>query len=170
MRKISWLPRGCQTNIHKISPLYIRVALGAHHHKLCQVYYNRDMTVTAWTIGFCQPDDTTLRESVWLDNEKCKNGRLVIFYSVAQTRFVTLRKSSSQDSVVVEALAGLLAEPASINHLGQKNRGSVLGVTKLVVQDAHDCETCVKTNKVCKLQRTHGYVCTILHDSVNVLF
>ncbi len=72
--------------------------------------------------------------------------------------------------IVIEALASLLSEPASINILLQKRRRTVLAVTSHAsVQHLHDSKTRVEADKVRKSERAHGNVGTELHGSVNVL-
>lgn len=53
-------------------------------------------------------------------------------------------------SVVVEALARLLSEPASIDHAAQKTGWSVLAITGFLVQDIHNGEAGVQTNEIGK--------------------
>lgn len=69
--------------------------------------------------------------------------------------------------IVVETLAALLAIPSSVDHVLQQHTRPILGIGRLLVQDLHDGETCVETDKVGKLQRTHGHVGAVLHNGVN---
>lgn len=45
-----------------------------------------------------------------------------------------------------EALTGLLAQPASANHLAEQRMGTILRVTGLAVQGLHDCQVNVVAN------------------------
>ncbi len=69
--------------------------------------------------------------------------------------------------VVIEALAALLAEPASIDHLAQQYAGAVLGVSGLHVKYLHDGQAGVQADEVSQLQGAHGDVGAVLHDAID---
>ncbi len=69
--------------------------------------------------------------------------------------------------VVIKALAALLAEPASVNHLSKQDTGAVFGVAGLVVEDLHDGKAGVQADKVGELKRAHGDVGAVLHDGID---
>lgn len=96
----------------------------------------------------------------------CTHGsrQTITFAHVVASSFASL-----VSLVIVEALSGLLSEPASINVLGQQNGGSVLGVSGILVQDSHDGKTSIKTNEVSQGKGTHGHGTSVLENVVNVL-
>ena len=72
-------------------------------------------------------------------------------------------------SVLVKAFTTLLPQPSSIDHLAKQDGWPVFAVSKLVVQNLHDGQASIQTDEVGQLERAHGNVGAVLHDSVNVL-
>lgn len=71
--------------------------------------------------------------------------------------------------VVVKALSALLTQPTRINHPLEQPRRPILAVSGFLMQYIHNSQAGIKTNKVSQGQRSHGNICSILHDAVNVL-
>ena len=69
--------------------------------------------------------------------------------------------------VVIKALAALLAQPASINHIAQVHTRPILGIARLLVQHLHDSQAGIKTDEVRQLEGTHGHVGAVLHDGID---
>ena len=71
--------------------------------------------------------------------------------------------------VLVEALAGLLAQQASAHHLLHGQSGTILGVAGLGEDGLHDGQADVQTNQVGQSQGAHLVVSTVHHSGVDVL-
>src|SRR5699024_5666215 len=67
-----------------------------------------------------------------------------------------------------EALTGLLAQPASANHLAEQRMGTILRVTGLAVQGLHDCQVNVVANQVSSMERAGLHASAVLHSDIDV--
>ena len=73
-----------------------------------------------------------------------------------------------EGSILVEALAGLLAQQASADHLLHGQSGTILGVAGLGVDGLHDGQADIQTNQVSQSQGAHLVVRTVHHSGVDV--
>ena len=72
-------------------------------------------------------------------------------------------------AIIIEALAGLLAQQAAADHLLQQQSGTILAVAGLVEEGLHDGQAHVQTDEVAQSEGAHGMVCTQLHSLVDIL-
>ena len=82
----------------------------------------------------------------------------ILRFEIYKFRLVSDELVQDYILIVVEALAGLLAQQAAANHLAQQQRGTVLGVAGLIVQGLHNGQAHVQADEVAQSQGAHGMV------------
>ena len=92
----------------------------------------------------------------------------ILRFEIYKFRLVSDELVQDYILIVVEALAGLLAQQAAADHLAQQQCGTVLGIAGLDVQGLHDGQAHVQANEVAQSQGTHGMVGPQHHSLVDV--